>query len=57
METGAETLKVRAAPALPLPDGDDALLAPEATLNADGTATLAIPHGGAPAMFYGVEVQ
>ncbi|MBR3085165.1 MAG: hypothetical protein IKH04_02055, partial [Kiritimatiellae bacterium] len=57
METGAETLKVRAAPALPLPDGDDALLAPEATLNADGTATLAIPHGGAPAMFYRVEVQ
>ena len=56
----APQLRVRAAAALPLPDGDDALLPASdvtATPNADGTATLAIPHGGAPAMFYRAEVQ
>ncbi|MBO6167801.1 MAG: hypothetical protein J6P13_05560, partial [Kiritimatiellae bacterium] len=60
-DISAQLLRVRAAEALPLPEGDAALL-PQAEVgvstNGDGTATLTIPRAAdAPQKFYRVEVQ
>ncbi|MBQ6247676.1 MAG: hypothetical protein IJK04_12475, partial [Kiritimatiellae bacterium] len=54
----AKKLRVRASDALPLPDGDDALLPVTdvtATPNPDGTVTLTLPRTADPTQFFRVE--